>query len=93
MPGPRNDACELRFALSYDDLKMNGMSQVRADGLELARDVHLQLTRLDHARARDQEQRMREADVEAAELQIDATSSATASAASPRPRVDARARP
>ncbi len=25
MPGPRNDAAELRFALSYDDLKMNGM--------------------------------------------------------------------
>ena len=25
MPGPRNDACELRLALSYEDLKMNGM--------------------------------------------------------------------
>src|SRR5665213_790609 len=26
MPGPRKLACELRFALSYDDLKMNGTS-------------------------------------------------------------------
>ena len=27
MPGPRYDACELRLALSYDDLKTNGISR------------------------------------------------------------------
>ena len=49
---------------------MNGIAQRRADGLELARDVHLQLPRLDDARPRDQEQRAIEADVETAEVHV-----------------------
>ncbi len=58
-------------------------AEVRADDLQLARHVHLQLPRLDDAGARDQEERMVEADVVAAEIhvQAEATSRATGLAA------------
>ncbi len=80
MPGPRNDACELRFALSYDDLKMNGNAEIGADHLQLAGDIHLQLPRFDDARAGDQEERPVEADVVAAELHLQPQTDATSSA-------------
>ena len=68
MPTPRNDCDELRLALSYDDLKMNGMRKRRADFLQLSRDVDLQLLRLDDARPGNEEQRPVEADLESAQI-------------------------
>ena len=68
MPRPRNDFDELRLALSYDDLKMKGIVQSRADFLELTGDVDLQLLRFDDARAGDQEQRPVQSDLESAEI-------------------------
>jgi len=55
MPRPRKDLPELRFALSYDDLKISGMPSGRQISSRATGGVDLQLARLDDAGTRDGE--------------------------------------
>jgi hypothetical protein len=59
MPGPRYDLPLERFALSYDDLKMNGMPSAPSSP-SAARHVHLELLALDDAGTGDEEERLLE---------------------------------
>jgi hypothetical protein len=71
MPGPRKDAAELRLALSYDDLKMNGMPALAQMSLSLPGDIHVKVARFDDAGPGDEEERPVESDVEATQLHRD----------------------
>ena len=67
-PGPRNDRPEVRFALSYDALKMNGTPQPRGDRRELGGEIGRVLLALDDARAADEHERAPAADRDVANL-------------------------
>ena len=57
-PGPRNERPEVRLALSYDALKMNGTPQAAGDVDELRGEIRRVLFAFDDAGTGDEHERM-----------------------------------